>query len=86
MDLKDRAEITAQAVCEVLHAEPPKTLRSQVTKIIENAMLNAVLDDGERCTKLIMDRCGADRDLAHKIAEDIRRAQTALITNLSSMR
>ena len=86
MDLKDRAEITARAVCEVLHTEPPENLRSRVTKIIEDAMLNAVLDDGEQYTKLIMDRCGADRDLAHKIAEDIRRARTALITNLSSMR
>jgi hypothetical protein len=86
MDLKDRAEITARAVCDVLHAEPSDNVRSQVTEIIEDAMLNAVLDDGEQCTKLIMDHCGANRDLAHKIAEDIRRAQTALITNLSSMR
>ncbi len=86
MDLKDRAEITARAVCEILHTEPSENVRGQVTEIIENAMLNAALDDGERCTKLIMDHCGADRDLAHKIAEDIRRAQTALIANLSSLR
>ena len=86
MDLKDRAEITARAVCDILLTEPPENVRGQVTEIIENAMLSAVLDDGERCTKLIMEHCGADRDLAHKIAEDIRRAQTALIANLSSMR
>lgn len=86
MELKDRAEITARAVCEVLHAEPPKKVRYQVIEIIEDAMLNAVLDDGARYTKLIMGHCGADHDLARKITEDIRRAQTALITNLSSMR
>lgn len=86
MDIKDRAEITARAVCEFLQTEPSESVRSQVSGIIEDAMLNAVLDDGERYTRLIMHHCRADRDLAHKIAEDIRRAQTALITNLSSMR
>ncbi len=86
MDIKDRAEITARAVCELLNQRASKKLRNQVTDIIEDALLNAVLDDGERYTELIMQHCGADRDLAYKIAEDIRRAQTALITNLSSMR
>jgi len=86
MDFKERAEITARAVCEILRAKVSAKAHRQITEIIEGAMLDAVLEDGERYTKLVIRHCAADRDLTHKITEDIRRAQTALVTNLSSMR
>jgi len=86
MDFRERAEITARAVCEVLRAKASAKAHRQITEIIEGAMLDAVLEDGERYMKLVTRHCAADRDLAHKITEGIRQAQTALVTNLSSMR
>ncbi|MFQ6022491.1 MAG: hypothetical protein ACE5NW_07195 [Acidiferrobacterales bacterium] len=86
MDFRERAQSTAKAVCGILQAEPSSDLQKQVADVIERAMIDTVLEDGERCAKVAMDCCSADRDLAHKVAEEIRRTQTALIANLSSMR
>ncbi len=86
MDFKERADISARAICEILQVDVNENTRRQVAEIVEGSMLDAVLEDGERYTKLVMHHCAADRDLAYKITEDIRRAQTALVTNLTSMR
>ncbi len=86
MDFKERAHISARAICEILKVNVDDDTRQRVAEIVEGSMLDAVLENGERYTQLIMRHCAADRDLAHKITEDIRRTQSALVTNLSSMR
>ncbi|NIO40486.1 MAG: hypothetical protein GTO41_10045, partial [Burkholderiales bacterium] len=65
---------------------PSQELEEQVADVIERAVIDAVLEDGELCTRVAKECCAADQDLAHKISEEIRRAQTALIANLSSLR
>ena len=86
MNFRERAERAAEAVCEMLHVEASEDLQKRVTDVIERAVIDAVVEDGERCTEVVMDCCSADRDLAHKIADEIRRAHTVLVANLSSMR
>ncbi len=86
MNIRDRAESTAKSVCEALHAKPSADLQKQVADLIERALADATIKHSEECAKVIMGCCSADQDLAHKIAEEIRRKNTALIANLSSMR
>lgn len=86
MDFRERAQNAAKAACAMLQAAPSGDLQQQVADVIERAMIDAVLEDGERCAKVATQCCSADRDLAHKIADEIRRTHTALIANLSSMR
>lgn len=86
MNIKERAESTAKSVCEILDTRPSADLQQQVADIIERALADATIKHSEECTKVAMACCSADRDLAHKIAEEIRRKNVALIANLSSMR
>lgn len=86
MDSRKHARSAAKTVCTMLHATPSDELEKQITEVIEHAVIEAVREDGARCAKVAMDCCSADRDLAHKVADEIRRANTALIANLSSMR
>ncbi|MFQ5994677.1 MAG: hypothetical protein ACE5K1_06250 [Acidiferrobacterales bacterium] len=86
MDFTERAQSAAKTVCAMLHTTPSTDLERQVTEVIERTLIDAVLEDGERCARVAMECCSADQDLAHKIAEEIRRRQTALVANLSSMR
>lgn len=48
-------------------------------------MIEAVPETRNRCASAALTRSGAEKDLAHKIAEDIRRSSEILITNLSSL-
>ncbi len=57
-----------------------------VTKIIDDALINAVNQSTKKCTDAAVVCCGHEADLAHKIAEDVERARYALIGNLMSMR
>lgn len=86
MNIRDRAESTAKSVCEALHAKPSADLQKQIADLIERALADATVEDSEECAQVAMDCCLADRDLAHKIADEIRRKNLALIANLSSMR
>ena len=84
--LRDRAEETKNAIQEVLdiscsgHDE-------EVIKAIEKTIIEALLAERERCAVVAYKHCcDEDQDKAHKLAEDIKRVRTALVTNLSSMR
>lgn len=86
MNIRDRAESTAKSVCEILQAKPSADLQKQVADVIERALADTTITQGEEYAQVAMVCCSADRDLAHKIAEEIRRKNLALIANLSSMR
>ncbi len=86
MNIRERAESTAKSVCEILQGTPSADLQKQVADVIERALADATIKDSEECAQVAMVCCSADQDLAHKIAEEIRRKNVALIANLSSMR
>ncbi|MBL4693153.1 MAG: hypothetical protein JKY92_07480 [Magnetovibrio sp.] len=84
--LRDRAEETKSKIQELLdiscsgHDE-------EVIKAIEQTIIDALLSERERCAVVAFKHCcEEDRDMAHKVAEDIKRVRTALVTNLESMR
>jgi hypothetical protein len=86
MPIHSRAEKAAQAVFAALDTEPAPAVSRQVVQIFENVMAESYREAAERCTTAAQRCCNEDRDLAHKIADEIERHRIALIANLSSLR
>ncbi len=86
MSFRERAERAAGAVNETLGVTLNEAQADKIARAIEKEIIEAVLDESQRCIKVSHDCCPADRDIAHKIADQIKREHTALIANLSSMR
>lgn len=86
MQFRERALSVAKQLYGVLEASPSAEADKQVIKLIEQVMIDTVLEQGEQSVRVAMDCCSADRDLAHKVGDEIRRANTALVANLSGMR
>ncbi len=86
MTFRTQAEQTARAVVDTLGAAPSAAQSKQITDLIERAIIASYRDAAGHCAKVAREVCRADKDLAHKVADEISRANTALIANLSSMR
>ena len=86
MTFQSRAKQATKDVLGAIQFSGSPTQAEQVTRIIEQAMIESYRDCTERCVHTAMDCCSEDRDLAHKIADELRRSNTALIANLSSLR
>lgn len=86
MSFRTRSESTADAVLSALALSPTDDQTKKLTAIIEQALVDAVAEANQRCSQLAVACCSADRDLAHKIADEIERNHQALVANLSSLR
>ncbi len=86
MSLRSRAEEVTNAVVELLGTTVAPEKSQAIVKIVEKAMIDSYRDCTERNTHVAVACCQEDTDRAHKIAEEMRRANTALIANLSSLR
>ncbi len=86
MNFGKRAADAAKTVLGILEVTASADQKRRVAAAIEKAVIDAVLAGGEESARVAMKCCSADQDLAHKIADEIRRKNTALIANLSSMR
>ena len=83
--LRERAEQATHEVQNILGVsaeDHPK----EVADAIEQTIINALLEERHRCADVALKCCEEDQDKAHKIADEIRRVNTALMANLSSMR
>jgi propanediol dehydratase large subunit len=86
MNLRQHAESAAAAVYEALGAQPSEDQADEAVKAIEKALITAVLEVRSLCVDTALECASADKDIAHKIADDIRRGNNVLIANLSSLR
>ncbi len=86
MSFRTQAEQTAQAVVDTLGATPSTAQSKQIADLIERAIIQSYQDAAGRCAKVAREFRGADKNLARKVADEISRANAALIANLSSMR
>lgn len=86
MALRERAENTFHTIAGILGTAPTGEQEIEIVEVIEQAIIKAVLEERERCVKVADKCCSPDRDRAHKIAAEIRRAEGALIANLQSLR
>ena len=84
--LRERAQEASIKVQGILNTNDVEH-EMEVVKAIEQAIIDALLQERERCATVAFDQvCVEDRDKAHKVAEEIRRIRTALAVNLGSMR
>jgi len=60
--------------------------REQVADIVERAIIKGMLEGQHRAVDAALHYPEADQDIAHKIANAIRRKNDVLIANLSSLR
>ena len=57
-----------------------------ITMILSDMAVELISGTADRCTKKVMQMYPPRTDLAHAITDDVKRAQTALVANLQSMR
>ncbi len=86
MSFRSRSEAAAKAVFDSLGTTPDEEHQKRVVAAIEQAIVEAVAEANQRCTQVAMKCCSADKDMAHKIASEIKRDHQALVANLSSLR
>jgi hypothetical protein len=83
--LRERAEQASQEVQKILGLsaeEHPK----EITDAIEKTIISALLEERHRCADVAIKCLDEDQSKAKLIAEEIRRVNTVLVSNLSSMR
>ena len=83
--LRDRADEATRKVQKILGVSPEEHPK-EVADAIEKTIIKALLEERHRCADVAFKCCEEDMDKAHKIADEIRRINTALVANLSSMR
>ena len=86
MPLKNLADDAVIQISQAVSGPISDAETHVISKIIEQALIKAVNQASEQCTSAAVVCCGPEADLAHKIAEEVDRAQYALIANLTSMR
>lgn len=84
--LRERAQETSAKIQSILGINCAEH-EQEVVKAIEQAIIDALLAERERCAAVAYNQvCAEDRDRAHKLADEIRRIRNALSVNLESMR
>lgn len=84
--LRQRAEDVKQKVQDILDVSCAGH-DEEVVKAIEKAIIEALLEERERCAAVAYNHvCAEDRDRAHKLSEEIKRVRDALAANLGSLR
>lgn len=84
--LRERAQETSNKIQSILDIDCAEH-EQEVVKAIEQAIIDALLQERERCAAVAYDHvCAEDRDRAHKLADEIRRIRNALSANLESLR
>jgi len=83
MPLKKRAEEASGEICETLGLSLNDEQTAELTAIVERALVDGVRIAGQRSSAAATAVCGPERDLAHKISDQIKRDQDALFTKLS---
>ena len=86
MSFREQADKAVQTVAEAFGAAPTPEQAKAAADVIERAIIESYRDAAARCAEVASKCCAEDRDLAHKVADQIERANTALIANLSSLR
>ncbi len=84
--LREIAEEATKGIDELLVTHLTEDQTHKVERIIERAVIKALLEGQHRAVDAALHAPEADQDVAHKIATAIRQKNDALIANLSSLR
>ena len=85
MNIRESAQETADALFKLLSVQPSSEHSGIAVKLVEQAIIEAYRESAKHCTKVASQSLGPDSDLAHKLADELRRANILLIANLSSL-
>jgi hypothetical protein len=85
-NLNIRAQKVTEEIYDILGVRPSGAQGDEVAHAIEQVIVKALTKSVERSTDAATEICSADRQMAHKIGEEIRIANEVLIANLSAMR
>ncbi len=83
--LRERADAATKEVQDILGVSAD-THPKEIADALERTIINALLEERQRCADVALKCCGGDKKRGNEIAEEINRVNTALIANLSSMR
>ncbi len=86
MTINDLAAKAVEEIAKALDVQPSDAQAKSIDDIVQQAIINAVLEERSRCATVATNVCTADQDLAHKIQAEIRADEAALIANLSAFR
>lgn len=86
MPLKPLADDAVDRIAKAISATLSDAERDAVARIVEQAIIDAVTDVTRRCADATSRHVGHDADKAHKIAEELKLQQTALVSNLEGLR
>ncbi|MEQ8666829.1 MAG: hypothetical protein RIC16_13995 [Rhodospirillales bacterium] len=84
MELHKLSERTTNEILDCLGQD--KSRSAEIARIVEKAMIDVMREVRSSCNAAVNVCCSADQDLAHKIADELHRAEALLISNLQSMR
>ncbi len=80
------AQKVTQEIFDILGVRPSGAQGDKVALAIEHVIVKALKKSAERSTDAATEIFSADRNMAHRVAEEIRTANVALIANLSALR
>lgn len=86
MSLKKLAEETTQALDAAIPADLSENERRKVLEILEQALVKSIEEATRTHHEATVVCCGPEADLAHKISEEMNRANIALVANLKALR
>ena len=86
MKLSQNAETAVRKIQETLSESLTDDQSKKITKVIEKALIDSVLETCQSSSLAINHCCSADQDMAHKLNAEIERSKVALIANLTSFR
>lgn len=86
MSLENISKQTTSALEDAISADLSEDERKKISKILEEALIKSIEQATKSHHKATVICCGAEADLAHKIAEEMGLANKALIANLMAMR
>ena len=86
MDLTERAKQVVDQASVGAGISMDESQQSELQKIVEQAIIFAILESSVKSRNAIIECCSADADMAHKLTRRVDREHDALIANLSGMR
>jgi hypothetical protein len=85
MSFAQSAKKTADELLAKMGVAADEKQKAEMTKAIEEALIQAALDEQQRCVRSVNLCCSADQDMAHKISDRIREHETTVIANLKGL-
>ncbi len=83
--LRESADAATKEVQDILGVSAD-THSKEIADALERTIINALLEERQRCADVALKCCGDDRKKGQTIVEEINRANAALVANLSAMR